>query len=73
MGIALRVADLIHIDFGAVFGGNRTDIARTASVNALSVVDPALTSRRRPDVGHCVALQALLPCAWVDSNHRPSD
>jgi Xaa-Pro aminopeptidase len=34
MGIPLRVGDVVHVDFGAVFGGYRTDIARNATVNA---------------------------------------
>lgn len=40
MGIALGVGDVIHVDFGAVFGGYRTDIARNATVHAA-------TSRQR--------------------------
>jgi len=34
MGIDLLAGDVIHVDFGAVFGGYRTDIARNATVHA---------------------------------------
>ena len=34
MGIPLVPGDVIHVDFGAIFGGYRTDIARNATVHA---------------------------------------